>query len=58
MDRESVEVSIEAEEGKLDRNESVRDLSRIYQAWRKWVFQGRKNTDMNATNKKLNQRSN
>ena len=44
MDRESVKVSIKAEEGKLDRNESIRDLSRIYQAWRKWVFQGRKNT--------------
>ena len=44
MGWEYVEVSIEAKEGKLDKNESVRDLLRTYQAWRKGVFQGEKNT--------------
>ena len=44
MGWEYVKVSIEAKEGKLDKNESVRDLLRTYQAWRKGVFQGEKNT--------------
>ena len=42
MDRGSVEVSIEAEERKLNRNESIEDLSRSSQTWKNEFFKGGK----------------
>ena len=44
MDRESFEDLLRKEKDKLDRKESIEDLSRSCQAWRKGVFQGGKNT--------------
>ena len=59
MDRGSIEVSIEAKERKLDRNEFVEDLSRSCRARRKGVFQRKeKHIEMNATSKLHKHRSN
>ena len=45
MDREYDKTYQEKKKEGLDRMESVEDLSRSRQAWRKWVFQKGKNTE-------------
>ena len=53
-----IEDSIKVDERKLNRNESVGDLSRSSQAWRKGVLRKEKHIEMNATSKLLKKRSN
>ena len=57
MDRESVEDLSRKEKEKLDRKESVEDVSRSCRAGRKKVFKEEKHKEINATSKLLNQRS-